>query len=588
MTCAQMHLAESRQLRGGPVNGVDLVVTNARIYTANRAQPWADALASAGGRVRAVGARRDVEPLINQGTRVIDAGGRTVIPGFVDAHVHLLFGYQLGAWIDLTDHPTLPEVQRRVRAYARDHPREKVIVGYGFDYQALAQEGLPDRKDLDLAVSDRPVILNAWDGHTAWTNSRFLELARTYFATIGHEVGHPERDSRTGEMTGIFRMSFDLTLPELLERRSLDGLRRMLGAALRFGITTAFDVQVPLPDLGAYERLQAQRELPIRVQVAIYHPPDTPEASYPEFRAASDRCKGKRLRAGAVKLYIDGVQETHTASLLDPYSDGPDSRGGTVYSTEKFASVVRALDQAGFQIVTHACGDGGVRAVLDAYESLDDRERLGSRRHRIEHCENVSPLDLDRFGRLGVVPCMMPHHSSPDFTRRWRQAMGEARWRDAFPWKKLLDRHARLAFSSDWPVADLNPFVHLKTAVTRRDPEGNASPHRVTLAQGIDAYTVGAAYASRCDEERGSLVPGKMTDLLVLSDNPFEQPLELMDKIRVLVTVVDGDVAYIDPDPANTIRFRQQSLDHRSVAAPLDEPSGVGGGSSPTRPGPTG
>jgi predicted amidohydrolase YtcJ len=359
-------------------------------------------------------------------------------------------------------------------------------------------------------------------------------------------VGDPERDPRTGELTGIFRVSFDLDLPELRSRRSLDGLRSMLATAARYGVTTAFDVQVPLEDLGSYELLQSRGELPIHVRVAIYHPPGTPPEQYAEFRLASERCAGERLQAGAVKLYIDGVQETHSAYLLEPYADEPPRRGETVYPESGFREVVATLDSLGFQILTHACGDAGVRAVLDAYEALGPSTDAPPRRHRIEHCENVAPDDLARFARLGVVPCMMPHHSSPDLTRRWRQTMGEARWRSAFPWKELLAGGARLAFSSDWPVADLNPFVHLRSAVARKDSDGNPSPHRLSVREAIDAYTQGAAYASGCDQDRGTLVAGKWCDLVVLSENPFETPELELDSVRVVATLVEGRIAYAD------------------------------------------
>jgi predicted amidohydrolase YtcJ len=530
----------------------ELAIVNARIYTGEEGAPWAEALLARRGRIHAVGSREEVDRLVGSEATRFDAGGRRILPGFVDAHVHLLFAYQLGSWIDLTDHPSLTEVQRRVRAYAQEHPEDPVVRGYGFDYQALTDRGLPTAQDLDRAVPDRPVMLDSWDGHTAWTNGPFLRLATAHFRSLGREVGDPERDPRSGELTGIFRTSFDLDLPELMSRRSVEGLRRILATAARYGITTAFDVQVPFEDLGAYERLEAQGELPIRIKIALYHPRGTPSLRYPVFRAASDRFVGERLRAGAVKLYIDGVQETHTACLLDPYTDDPSNRGTTVYPESEFRSVVADLDRAGFQILTHACGDGGVRAVLDAYERLSSGGKAAARRHRIEHCENIASEDLGRFARLGVIPCMMPHHSSPDLTRRWRQSMGEARWGSAFPWRELLDRGAALAFASDWPVADLNPFVHLRSAVARNGIDGLPSPHRLTVREAIDAYTRGAAYAAGCDADCGSLASGKWCDLVVLSDDPFDMPVERLDQVRVVATLVGGEVAYSDPTVIDT------------------------------------
>jgi predicted amidohydrolase YtcJ len=524
----------------------DVIVTRAKIYTGDASAPWAEALASAGGRLLAVGSQRDIRSLAGEATRVLNAGDRVILPGFIDAHVHLLFAYELGDWIDLTDHPSLAEVQHRVKVYASERPGAPAIVGYGFDYQALTSHGLPGRRDLDAALADRPVMLHSWDGHTLWTNSRLCEIAEKRFGTLGHEEGDPVREATSGELTGIFRVGFDLNLPELASMHSLEGLRRMLAKAARLGITTGFDVQVPLEDFAAYESLQARDELAIRVRVAFYHPPGTPPSVYPKFRVASDRTRGDRLRAGSVKLYIDGVQETYTACLTEPYSDRPESRGETVYSESEYHRIVHELDRAGFQILTHACGDRGVAIALSAYEALGTARSPDDRRHRIEHCESITPADIERFARVGVVPCMMPHHSAPELTRRWRQVMGDARWDAGFPWKELLQRKARLAFSSDWPVSDLNPWVQVKSAVERKTSDGQPSPHRLSVGEAIDAYTQGAAYATHCDQDRGTLVPGKFCDLIVLSENPFEMAPEDLDTVRVVLTLVGGRAAYAD------------------------------------------
>jgi predicted amidohydrolase YtcJ len=524
---------------------IDLVVTNARIYTGEPSEPIAEALACAQGRIRAIGTRKEIDALSTGDALGLDAEGRRVLPGFIDPHVHLIFGYQLGDWVDLTDRPSFSEVGRRLREYLRTHPKETAIVGHGFDYAALRPGGLPNRYDLDAIVEDVPAILTAWDGHTGWANSRFVERAQAHFATIGREVGEPERDPHSGELTGVFRRSFDLEIPELQARRSLDGLRRTLAAAARLGITTAFDVQVPLEDLGVYGELRQREELPIRVRAAIYHPRGTDPRRYGEFRAAAERWADDWFRVAAVKLYIDGVQETHTAAVLEPYADRPDSRGETVYTDAEFRELVRTLDKADFQILTHSCGDRGVRIALDAYEAAAaEAGGPSGRRHRIEHCETVAAEDRPRFGRLDVVPCMMPRHSAPELTRRWREVMGDARWWDSFPWRELLDSGARLAFSSDWPVADLNPLVNVRSAVARAGPDGRPSPHRLSVAEALDAYTRGAAYASHCEADRGTLAVGKYADFVVLDGDPLETPVDRLGEIRVATTVVGGRIVH--------------------------------------------
>ncbi len=520
------------------------------MYTADSANLWAEALACGGGRIVRVGTTRDIEPLLGSGTQTIDAGGRLVTPGFIDAHTHLIWGYELGTWIDLTDRPSLSEVQRRLAAHREDHPDEEILFGHGFDYAALRPSGLPGKEDLDAAVSDRAVLLTAWDGHTGLGNTRFVERALEAMASLGREVGQMQRDPSTGEPTGVFHEAFDITpyLPEIQRRRSVDGLRRTIRLASRLGITTAFDVQVNADDLHAYEELWKAGELTVRIRAALYHPPDTSRDRYAAFVATRDRAWDDWLRVGAIKLYIDGVQETGTAALLEPYTNDPGSRGSTQYPVERYLEIVEELDRLGFQICTHACGDRGVRTALDAYERAGNANGSSGRRHRIEHCENLAAEDIPRFARLGVIPCMMPRHSSPDLTTRWREAVGPDRTTRGFPWRGLLDTGAHLAFASDWPVADMNPLVGVFEATTRRGPDGGPSPHRVTVREAIDAYTRGGAFACHAEADRGTLKDGLYADFVVLSENLFDMPVDRIREARVTTTVAGGRIVYEDDE----------------------------------------
>ena len=529
-------------------------MTNARIWTGDRTVPGAEALAARGGRIVALGSAREIERSADSRTQILDAAGRRVIPGLIDAHVHLIWAYELGHWIDLSDHPPMLEVQRRVREYAHEHPDEELIVGHGFDYATLGVEELPTAQDLDTTVYDRPVLLTSWDGHTGWGNSRFVERAQAVLAKSKREVGGMQRDSKTRKPTGIFTESFDVTalLPEFARRRSIEGLERILTAASGYGIATAFDVQVSLDSLVGYEQLRNRNALPLRVRAAIYHPRGTPKSRYPEFMGAVAKAHDDWFGVGAVKLYMDGVQETGTAALLDPYANDPTSRGKTVYPASEFDAIVQDLDRRGFQILTHACGDRAVRLALDAYEKASKLNKMLGRRHRIEHCENLSAEDVPRFAQLAVIPCMMPRHSAPELTRRWREAVGPSRARRAFPWKSLLQSGAALAFASDWPVADLNPWVGIHSAVVRTDPSGSPSPLRLTLEEALTAYTQGAAFASHCDTTRGSLSVGKYADLVVVSPDPFDVPAEQLAGIRTVATVVDSRTVFADPENGPT------------------------------------
>ena len=543
-------------LRRGPegtcLPAPTFILTNARIWTGDPSVPEAEALAARKGRIVALGSRRGIERSADSKTEILDAAGRRVIPGLIDAHVHLIWAYELGHWIDLSDHPAMLEVQRRVREYAHAHPDEEIIVGHGFDYAALGVEGLPSSQDLDTTVYDRPVLLTSWDGHTGWGNSRFVERAQAVLSQTKKEVGGMQRDPRTRLPTGIFTESFDVTelLPEFARRKSIEGLERILTAASGYGITTGFDVQVPLETLEGYEQLRNRNALPLRIRAAIYHPRGTPTHRYPEFMNAVARAHDDWFGVGAVKLYIDGVQETGTAALLEPYSNDPSSRGKTVYPVSEYDAIVADLDRRGFQVLTHACGDRGVRLALDAYEKAAATNRMVGRRHRIEHCENLAAEDIPRFARLGVIPCMMPRHSAPELTRRWREAVGPARTRRAFPWKSLLQSGARLAFASDWPVADLNPWVGIHAAVQRTEAAGDPSPLRLSLEEALGAYTLGAAFASHCETTRGSLAEGKYADLVVVAPDPFETAPEKLAGIRTVATVVDARTVFADPENA--------------------------------------
>jgi predicted amidohydrolase YtcJ len=528
----------------------DLVVTNGRIYSGATSEPPVEALSVRRGRIVRLGPRRALEREADSHTELLDVEGRTVLPGFIDAHCHFIWGFELGQWIDLSDRPSLEEVLRRVHRYGELHPEDTVILGHGFDYAALGEGVELSAHLLDGAVRDRPVLLTAWDGHTGWANTAFLSRAESVTRRFGPEVGEIQREPKTRRPTGLLFRAFDLTphLPEFQQRRSLEGLRRVLTAAVGYGLTTAFDVQVNLEDVHAYEELRNRNELPLRIRAALYHPRGTPRSRYGEFMAAVARSHDDWFGVGAVKLYVDGVQETGTAALLAPYANDPRSRGSTVYAPGQFRAIVRELDRLGFQVLAHACGDRAVRIALDAYAEAAERNRMSGRRHRIEHCENLAAEDIPRFAQLGVIPCMMPRHSAPELTVRWRAAVGEARAQAAFPWQELRENGAALAFASDWPVADLNPWVGIQSAVLRTDPAGDPSPHRLSVTAAIDAYTRGAAFASHCDQDRGTLAAGKYADLVVVSQDPFSIPFDRLGDTRTVATLVEGRTVFADPE----------------------------------------
>ena len=528
------------------MGNANLLVTNAKIYTARPTDPWAEAIACTDGRIVAIGATRDTERSAGPKTKRLDAHGRLVLPGFIDAHTHLIWGFELGTWIDLTDWPSLGEVQERVARYAREHPDDAILIGHGFDYEALQAGSMPGKEALDATVSDRPVLLTSWDGHTGWANSRFIRIAQRIAAERGRDVGEMQLDPATSEPTGVFTRTFDLTplVPEVQARRSLDGLRRTVSEASRCGITTAFDVQVNREDVHAYADLRARGELTVRMRIALYHPEATDPSAYAGFEASKAGFQDDWIQVGAVKLYIDGVAETGTAALLDPYTRNPSARGPALYTFERFREIVAEFDRRGFQICTHACGDRGARLALDAYEAAARANETSGRRHRIEHCELLAPSDLPRFAQLDVIPCMMPRHSAPELTARWRDAVGPDRADAGFPWRELRDAGASLAFASDWPVAPMDPLLGIREATGRLSLRGGPSGHRITMQEAVDAYTRQAAYACHAESTRGTLVVGKYADFIVLSDDIFTIRENRLASARVIGTYVAGRSVY--------------------------------------------
>jgi predicted amidohydrolase YtcJ len=531
----------------------DLVIRGARIYSADRAVRWAEALAITGGHISWTGANADARDHIAPGTEVIDAAGRLVLPGFIDSHNHVRLGSDAEC-VQLAGASSLTEVRARIVAWLGAHPDTDWVEGEGLDYPALRLAPA----DLDEVTDGRPAFLFDYTGHGVFVNRQaMLRLG------IGREVasvpyGIVEKDRGSGEPTG-FLSGFAImglagdghrALAEHLAWGSADRryrrLRRSLDQAIRCGITTVVEPQSGLDDLPLYQRARDDGDLACRLIAALFLSPAAGLSGLDAFEAARRRYDDDQLRVAPVKLYIDDVIEQHTAALLEPYADEPDARGGTFYEPDAFAELVTELDARRFQILIHAVGDRGVRVALDAIEHACQVNGSRDARHQLVHAELVAQADLARFGQLGVVACMQPRHCADDVGGpEWRAAVGPARWPLAWPVRSLREAGAALAFSSDWNVAEMDPLTGIYTAVTRRDLAGGdpfVPEQAVDLAAAIRAYTAGGAYANFCEQHRGSLVPGMAADLIALSGNLFELAPEAIKDCRVELTMVAGQV----------------------------------------------
>ncbi len=547
----------------------DLVIRNARIYTVDPARPWAEAVAVRDGRILLVGKEADVLRSVSQRTRVLDAGGRLVLPGFIDSHNHITFGSDPDV-VQLSDVRTPRELYERVRQVATTRSENDWIEGEGWNYSVFPGGNLPTWRDLEGLTGGRPTFLVSYDAHTVWLNRAALKRLGIDRGTTHLPYGEVAKDPQSGEPTGML-LSFATMglseegqvvlrkiLPSWSTGRRYARLKRNLDLASRFGITTIVEPQAFLEDLPLFIRARQDNVLRSRLQIALFHPRGMPEAELKRFDEARRQFDDDRLRVAAVKLYIDDVVEPHTAALLQPYSDRPDLRGDTLYPPDEFKTVVARIDRMKFQMFIHAIGDRGIRVALDALQYARVQNGPRDSRHELVHIECLSPVDIPRFKTLGVVACMQPRHCAPDITGKWAMNIGPERSRYAWAFRSLRDAGATLAFASDWNVAEMDPLVGIFTALTREgldgQPPGGWIPDQtIDLETALRAYTMGGAYANFAEANRGSITPGKYADLIVLSDNLFELPPVKIKDARVLLTLVGGEEVYRSPEltPAN-------------------------------------
>ena len=544
----------------------DTVLVNARIYTVSPRQAWAEALAVRGDKILAVGTASKIAAHRGPSTKVIDAGGRLVLPGFADAHIHFLEGSVTLQRVHLEDAKTVAEIQALVKDFADKHPGNAWILGRGWTYPTFGANALPDKKYLDEVVPDRPVYLTAFDGHTRWANSKALRLAGINDKTPNPPNGIIVRDPTTGEATGALKEDaadalVARVIPPPSREERLAALRSGLREANRVGLVRAHcagNVGIDASDfenLDLYDELRKTGELSVRMYIAYeLDPPALTAEKLEQLENALKQYHDEWISAGAVKFFLDGVVESHTAAMLTPYSDDPTQSGKLFWDPAKYKQAIAELDRRGFQIFTHAIGDKAVRLALDAYQEGEEGNHTRNPRPRIEHIETISAQDIPRFGKLGVIASFQPLHAYPaDNTLKiWARNVGPERARRAWAWRSIESRGGQLAFGSDWPVVTLNPWPGVQNALTRQttegDPPGGFVPkERISLEDTIKAYTLGAAFAGRREKLEGSVESGKLADLIILSQDLFKIAPSEIAKTEVLLTMVGGKIVYQSP-----------------------------------------
>jgi predicted amidohydrolase YtcJ len=537
------------------IEAADAVVIHGHIYTVNEKQPWAEALAIRGARIVAVGSDAEIAAYRGSQTRVIDAGGRLVLPGFEDCHIHFMDGSLGLVEVDLNGASTIAEIQRRVKEYAAAHPKEPWITGMGWTYPTFGAAALPDKKILDEVVPDRPVYLVAFDGHSSWANSKALAMAGINKETADPPNGKIVRDAN-GEATGALKESAgDLVadkMPKPTRAERLAALRTGIREANKFGLTRVQSAGQDFEYLDLYDELRRKGELTLRFYVAYFlNPPALRAEDLKKIEAARKMYHDEWISGGVVKMMLDGVVEAHTAAMLTPYSDDPSQIGKMFWEPEKYDAAVMELDRRGLQIFTHAIGEKAVRTALDAYEEAGRANHTQDARPRIEHIETISAVDIPRFGKLGVIASVQPLHLYPDEDTLdiWARNAGPERAQRAWSFHSIAANGGRLAFGSDWPVVTMNPWKGIQTGVTRKTSEGKPDggfvpTEAVSLEDAIKAYTLGAAFAGRREHEEGSLETGKLADLIIVDRDLFKIPVSTIDKTQVLLTMVGGKTVY--------------------------------------------
>jgi predicted amidohydrolase YtcJ len=535
----------------------DLILINGRIYTGNKQAPFAEAMAIQKNKIIFTGSSAAVQKIAGAATKTMDLKGKLVVPGFNDTHIHFLSGSLAMQTADLNACKTPEEAVNTVLAFAKKHPQAAWVTGSGWQYTAFP-DGKPTRQLLDAVINDRPVYIRAYDGHSAWVNSKALELAGVTKETAFTGFGSIVKDAN-GEPTGMLSESamqlVSKLLPPVTKEEKLKAIEKGMRYAASLGITSVQNASGSIDELELYDELLQKGKLTLRYAAAFSTGTKTNEADIKRFAALKNKYAGNTmLRADAVKFMLDGVIESHTAVMMEPYSDagvnGNTANGEFAWPIPLYRQLTAAFDKAGFRMYTHAIGDRSVHEALNAYELAQQQNKSTQTRHRIEHIEQCKPADVTRFQQLHVLPSMQPIHADPATVAVWVQAVGEERLPFSFGWQSMLQQKATLVFGSDWPACiDLNPLHGLHIAVNRQTPEGQPAggwvpQQRISLQEALVAYTYGGAYSSFEEKIKGKLLPGYLADFAVLSQNIFEVDPTRIAATKVVLTVMDGRVVY--------------------------------------------
>ena len=525
-----------------------LIIVNANVHTMDAGTPDAQAVAIIGNRIVAVASNAEIKSLAGPGTRVIDAKGQLVLPGFNDAHVHFMSGgFQLSS-VDLRDAGTSQEFAERIRAFASKLPPGRWITGGDWDHERWPDARLPTKELIDRYTPNTPVFVNRLDGHMALANGVALKLAGVTRETKDPQGGVIVRDPKTGEPTGILKDAAEnfvwKVIPEPSFKEKLAAARAATNHAASLGVTSVQDMSAGA-DVAIYQTLLDRGELKTRIY-AVWPLPRWERLAQTGVRA---HFGSQMLRTGGLKGFADGSLGSTTALFFEPYNDAPDSNGiaaDEVFPEGAMLERVRGADRAGLQVMIHAIGDRANDKILSIYEQVEKEDGDRDRRFRIEHAQHLRAQDIPRFARDRVIASMQPYHAIDD--GRWAEKrIGAGRAKTTYAFRSLLDSGATLAFGTDWTVAPLDPILTIYAAVTRRTldgkhPYGWIPKQKISVEEAVRAYTTGSALAEFQEKEKGTIAPGKLGDLVIVSRDIFKIDPKQIESAKVVLTIMDGRV----------------------------------------------
>lgn len=556
-------LAAATMLAGVPVahaaaDPADTILTNARVYTVDAAHPWAEAIAIRAGRIVAVGTAKQVAKAAGKGTKVVDMGGKLVMPSFGDAHNHPVFGGMSHARCALHGGKSVADYRATIAKCIADTPGTGVIYGVGWEDGLFPPNGVPTKDILDALSTTRPLIFNSTGGHSLWVNSKALELAGITKDTPDPANGKIDRDPRTGEpIGGLQEAAQDLVakiVPAVTPKDLEDAIAYTVRHFNALGITSWHDAGVEWNEdgssavLDAYKAVADKGELTVDVAIDLKWKNEKGLEQLPGLLKASQHAAALGLTARSAKFYIDGVIPQQTAFMLAPY-EGTTERGAPQIPADTLAKATTALDAAGLQSHYHTIGDGAVREALDAVAAARKADGRSDTRPMISHLNVIDPADQPRFGQLGVTAIFQPLWTCNEpYMDLTKERIGPRRSQYIYPVGSIEKFGGRVAYGADWSVASADPLLGLEVALTRTAPEGDLPPllasEAVSLDRAVRSYTLDVAYVNHLDKETGSIEVGKSADLVVLDQDLFRIAPRRIHETKVLATVFKGKTVY--------------------------------------------